>query len=644
LLEKKRKKNLPLKNNMKKNIFLLALSFALFGCGAEEEGETTQESVVKTVASEIVQRKTLTPTVSFSGTLLPESEASISAETSGTVYSVWANEGDEVFVGQTLLSFAAGDNLAQIDVENAMRSLADAEKALALTQQQVEKSVASAELSVDQAQSNLDSAKRTNYSTGTSAEAQKQAAQSSVELAQLNVENAEKSYTELLERLATNEKNINDTKDNAVSSALTVYRRVMSDADEILGVNPETKDGNNDFEVYLGFRAPQTKIDSVNLFRTAWSELKTLEETYNANRSEVTIAEMETVGNAIRTLLQKMDDMLKQSVSGIGFTEATLTSLQTQNSANRSTLDASLSSLTTTFGQIETFTTSKPQQIRAAELVIEQAKKQLKQSQSSLAQIESGTEVSLVGTENQVEGAKNGLATAKSQLEYTQKQNELAVQQAISAKNNALSSLRRAQIQAGKLVVTAPNYGIVTAVNIDAGDTVTAGTPLFSVANINSLILKGEMDPNMLSAVRVGIPAQIYIDGFEVQQATVTKVHPVANEATRRIPVEISLENKNLSIPANIFAKAVIPLPAEEDIVLIPQNALVSQNPAAVFVLTEKTSETGEKTVAVEKKEIQTGRTQKGEIEVLEGLLSGEIIIPAPVVGLKEGDIVKIQQ
>lgn len=625
---------------MKKISFLLVCSFLFLGCASsEEEG---QQIPLKKVPLYIVQRSDFTPTITFSGTLLPQEESDVATETSGNIFQVWGKEGDAVSTGQTLLSFSGGNNLSQVDLVNAQTALSDAEKSLSLTYQQTQKSIKSVQLAVAQAQSNLDSAKRTNYSTGTSTKAQLESAKSSVSLSELNLENAKTSYTELLERLKINEKNLNDTKNNAVSSALTVFRKVMSDADKILGVNPETKDGNNSFEVYLGFHKPQTKIDSVNLFRTAWNELHILENIYAQNQQEVSMKEMEKSANAIRTLLQRMDDMLKQSVSGIDFPEATLTSLQTQNSANRSTLDASISALTTAFGQIETFIISKPQQIRAAELAIEQAKKQYTQSQSSFSQIKSGTEISVVGTENQVENAKNALLTAKSQLDFSKKQNELAIQQAISSKNTALANLRRAQAQAGKLSVRSPINGIIIHVYKEAGDTVTTSTALFTIADINTLVLKGEIEPNMLADVHVGSIATVEIEGFENKQATVSKVYPVADTVSRRIPIEVSLPNADHSLPANIFAKANISLPTEKNALLIPQNALVSQNPPAVFVVAEGEKE-GKTIFTIEKRKIQTGRTQHNDIEVLEGLFAGEYIIPRPIVGLKEGDEVEIQ-
>lgn len=620
---------------------LLAFSLIFLGCSGAPEVDEAPISKVKKVPAFLVEKGDFTPVLSFSGTLLPQVESDVLAETSGTISQIFVSEGDRVSAGQTLLAFASGENLAQIDLNNAYIALEDAEKTLVLMKEQVSESEESAQISVNQAQESFDNAKKTQYSTGTSVDAQIAAAQSAKELAILARENAEKVYEELEKTLINNETHLYENKDNAVSNSMATFRKILRDADDLLGVTAESKETNDQYEVYLGFREPQTKIDSDNAFRAIWNTFLELEQKSVESLGSVTIEEMTEAAEGIRTLLQQMDIMLKQSVSGIGLSEAELSGFQTSVTTNRSSLEGTVASLTSAFQQVETFLVSRPQQIRSAELAIEQAQKQLNQSGTSLEQVKSGGDVSLVSGEGQVDSAKNALLSAKTQLDFTRKQNEVSLQQLITARNNALSSLRRAQAQAAKLGASTSLSGIVTRVSVQSGDTVNMGTPLFSVAHLSTLILQGDIDAPLLQKVKVGMPVSIFIDGFEEREGLVSRVYPVADTTTRRIPIEIAVPNTEGSLPANIFARATIALETETDIIQIPQTALFGQSPPSVFLITEK--ENKKNTLFLEEKEIEGGRSQGDMIEVKSGLLVGQHIVLEPVIGIKNGDYIEIR-
>jgi multidrug efflux pump subunit AcrA (membrane-fusion protein) len=62
-------------------------------------------------------------------------------------------------------------------------------------------------------------------------------------------------------------------------------------------------------------------------------------------------------------------------------------------------------------------------------------------------------------------------------------------------------------------------------------------------------------------------------------------VIPSADAATRRIPVELVVPNKNAKFTAHTLARAVLPMGSVEDALSVPASALSSQGGDHVYVV-----------------------------------------------------------
>lgn len=604
------------------------------GCTTKDQEESQQEPVKPVPVLEI-QKSAFAPEVEISGTLEPVFSSGISAEAGGTVSQVFVREGDSVHAGELLLSISPQRNTISTDTSAAFIALQNAESSLELAQKQAEQSEKSALLNIEQAEANLKSALNTDASTGVSVEAQIAAAESARDVAQVGLETAQKMLEDTLQNLDTEEKTLEENERNAIASAFSVFRTGMRNADTVLGVTDENRKNNDDFEVYLGFRDLQSKRDAEIAFRTVWTDFLEKEALFSQDKNALTPNDVRGLGDSIRDVLQKTDIMLKQSITGTGFSSTQLTTFQTTTSADRSATEVAIQSLTTASQNLRNFTVQRPQRVRSAELSLRQAESQLSQAEKNLEQARGAGGVSSTSSEAQVTSAKNALESAKIQLEITRKQNEISIQQATSNRDVARSSLERNQVQQDKLTITAPIDGVVSERNVEPGDTISAGQSLFVISQITSLTLKGEIDAALLPSVFSGTKATLSLDGFGKRDGIVSNINPVANSTTRRIGIEIDVENLDELLPANIFATAKIRLPEENGVLLIPEKSLISQNPPEVFVLT------GDEDPILETRRIEIGRKQDAEIEVLSGLSSGDRIVSQIVLGLRAGERVE---
>jgi HlyD family secretion protein len=111
-----------------------------------------------------------------------------------------------------------------------------------------------------------------------------------------------------------------------------------------------------------------------------------------------------------------------------------------------------------------------------------------------------------MGELNQARAAPHQVAASK-----TNRSQALArIRQARAAVEELRSVLQ-------ELSTVTPVSGTVTTRLIDAGEVVGAGAPLLEVVDLDHLYLKVYVPENQIGAVRLGLPARIYVDAFPKQ-------------------------------------------------------------------------------------------------------------------------------
>lgn len=159
--------------------------------------------------------------------------------------------------------------------------------------------------------------------------------------------------------------------------------------------------------------------------------------------------------------------------------------------------------------------------------------------------------------------------------------------------DQARAAHRMARTQLAYHTLKAPIAGLVTSAPDNAGALVGAGTPLFVVEDLSSLRLKGTA-PETEAWLAAGLEATVYpgtpgaTEGFP---ARVDLVIPSLDPATRRVPVEIRVDQPPPALKAHGFGRAVITAASEEAVWSVPRGALVARPDFSVLVLPEGTDE-----------------------------------------------------
>jgi RND family efflux transporter MFP subunit len=237
-------------------------------------------------------------------------------------------------------------------------------------------------------------------------------------------------------------------------------------------------------------------------------------------------------------------------------------------------------------GRIDAILVERGQPVRAgqpiARLDARMAKAQYEQAKAALE----GAQAQLLAGElawARVEKLKAAGGVSDQQYTDTRAQIEAGragVQQAEAA-------VRMARTHLSNHTLTSPLHGILTNAPDNAGIMVGAGTPMFLIEDLSALQLKGLVDETA-SWVTAGATATVTSGSPAIPvtaSASVTRVIPSLDMATRRIPVELQIISPPSALKAHSFARALItgttPLPA----FTIPKNALVARPEFSVFVV-----------------------------------------------------------
>ena len=206
--------------------------------------------------------------------------------------------------------------------------------------------------------------------------------------------------------------------------------------------------------------------------------------------------------------------------------------------------------------------------------------------------------------------------------------------QALRANLAALeSAVESAELALSNATVKSPLDGVVSSRSVDTGQTVSAGTPLFTIVNLDEM--EFDATASVTSSARVAPGQQVDIDvtGLDGQsfEGTVTRVNPVSLSGTRTVPIYIELSNEDGQLRGGMFATGHITVEQAEEAIAVPAAAL-REDAEGPFVLKLVDG-------TLERQEIEVVREwERGRLVEVTGLNTGDVIVSAPLSELEAGN------
>ena len=188
--------------------------------------------------------------------------------------------------------------------------------------------------------------------------------------------------------------------------------------------------------------------------------------------------------------------------------------------------------------------------------------------------------------------------------------------------------------------LVAPISGSISMRKVDPGQTVAAGMPVFSIAELNPVKVRVGVPEAEIGKVHQGAKAEVSAPSLDGRRFTgkVAIIGVAAEPASRTYTVKILVPNPGPVLLAGMVAEARIFGPAKIHAVTIPAEAVVPDPQGApnVYVYSPERKR-------VYSRRVEVGQPVGKEVEILSGLRGDEQIVVAGQQKLREGSQVEIE-
>lgn len=217
----------------------------------------------------------------------------------------------------------------------------------------------------------------------------------------------------------------------------------------------------------------------------------------------------------------------------------------------------------------------------------------------------------------------------KAKEEYDNAQNALEIVRDGIAKNSKVSSTTQIRSTITGMILHVP---VKVGNSVIQSNNFNEGTTIASVADMNDMIFRGNVDETEIGKINEGMPIKLTIGALESQtfQAVLEYVSPKGEEKNGAIQFEIKAA---VSLPDTAFvragysANAEIVLKRAENVLTIPESTVEFRGDSAFVQLLKQEKPTQ----VFERHPIKTGLSDGIKIEVKEGLTSSDKIRGAAV-------------
>lgn len=195
------------------------------------------------------------------------------------------------------------------------------------------------------------------------------------------------------------------------------------------------------------------------------------------------------------------------------------------------------------------------------------------------------------------------------------------------------------RIDLGTLV--APTDAVVTKRHVDPGTTVAANEQLLELADVSELVVPVRMSERDVGAIDRDEPVEVRLDAYpdEPMEASIRRVFPGADESSRRVTVELKLDDvaDGVEPKPGFRARATIEVDRRVDRLAVPSQSLLASDgdDEIVYVIDE------DKLVT---RSVETGVQRRNWTEIVDGLEAGDVIVGTNPTNLREGTRVHVSQ
>jgi membrane fusion protein (multidrug efflux system) len=229
------------------------------------------------------------------------------------------------------------------------------------------------------------------------------------------------------------------------------------------------------------------------------------------------------------------------------------------------------------------------------------------------------------------------------------------VQQAQAAASASAAQVDSLQAVLDQKRLTAPFSGTIGIPQIDVGQYLTPGNVVATLQDLDTMRVDFTVPEQQLPDLKIGQKVRLGLTGDDLKfEGKVIGIDPKVDPSTRLVSVRAEISNPNGALTPGQFAQVRVELPAEDNIIALPETALTtSLYGDFIYVValadkdgkatTGKVDEAGKnQNLVAHQVFVKIGRQSEGRIEIKDGVKPGDVIVNAGQNRLTNGAAVTI--
>lgn len=227
----------------------------------------------------------------------------------------------------------------------------------------------------------------------------------------------------------------------------------------------------------------------------------------------------------------------------------------------------------------------------------------------------------------------------------------LQAAEAAAAASGAQAEKLEAVLQQKQL--RAPFAGTVGIPRVDIGQYLQPGTSVVTLQDLKTMRADFTVPEQRLSQLSIGQPVRLTVDGDEGElTGEIVGIDPKVDPSSRLVSVRAAIENPDERLTPGQFARIYVDMPQEDDVIALPQTAVVTSLYGDYVYVARKPEAEGEEQADAEGQEqpegeeqaeaegeeeklearqvfVTVGRRSGSQVEIVSGLEGGEMVVTA---------------
>ncbi len=234
----------------------------------------------------------------------------------------------------------------------------------------------------------------------------------------------------------------------------------------------------------------------------------------------------------------------------------------------------------------------------------------------------SNTQSALTTAQSSYTTAASAYTIAKQQVSDPSSTNVSVAQASI---DQAQANYEKALADYNKNLIRAPFDGVVTRMDAKIGQTINAGMPLVSLISKGNYQIEGYVSEADIASIKFGQPVSVTLDAYG--NNAVFPAHVLSSDLSETMTngvgsykVVIQFDNADNKIKSGMTANASIVTSSKNDVVAVPDSAIINHNNSTFVLMTSS------KTEKPHLQEVSVGISGDGWSEITSGLNAGDLI------------------